>query len=208
MSTSSTKTRCGRIGHWRSTLRRDASRCSGCRASESTASRCQEVCIMSIGGPHEVLPPHDHLNRFRCPRPTCRYDGHWLEAHGTTHAPSAPTRWARVGRFPCGARVRVRSAGDSQRPTRLGKIENLHAEAPLGTVTADAEHCGRGAVGILRACSAADSEQAPASRTPSSAADRVPRAWFPPRIVRVSKGFGATLKLAAEDRDPAAGCRE
>ena len=33
----------------------------------------------------------------------------------------------------------MRSAGDSQRPTRLGKIENLHAEAPLGTVTADAE---------------------------------------------------------------------
>ncbi len=25
---------------------------------------------------------------------------------------------------------------------------------------------------------------------------------------RVPKGFGATLKLAAEDRDPAAGCRE
>ena len=40
VSTSSTTTRCGRIGHWRSTLRRDASRCSGCRASESTASRC------------------------------------------------------------------------------------------------------------------------------------------------------------------------
>ena len=40
VSTSSTTTRCGRIGHWRSTLQSDASRCSGRRASESTASRC------------------------------------------------------------------------------------------------------------------------------------------------------------------------
>ncbi len=30
----------GRIGHWRSTLRRDGSRCSGRRVSESSASRC------------------------------------------------------------------------------------------------------------------------------------------------------------------------
>ena len=40
VSTSSTTTRCGRIDHCRSTLRRDARRCSGRRVSESSASRC------------------------------------------------------------------------------------------------------------------------------------------------------------------------
>ena len=36
---------------------------SGRRASEPSASQCSGDCIMSIGGPHEVLPPYGTGNR-------------------------------------------------------------------------------------------------------------------------------------------------